>query len=158
MINDQEFITYKFYDAKGHRLTIHAVPSYVAGETRPAEGDPEHLLVRIIPCSFDENFSKKRGKAKLERFILDQRAGLPLSVKSVITLYLKVYDGKPKFTFLRWCEENYYKKYPVMYALPVDVLVKGRGEEAILGPIIGMGKPLPIDFEEVSELQGDLEN
>lgn len=124
------YVTYKFFDEKKRRLAIFAIPTHevVDGPIDP-DGQPSKVRVYIIPCSKKDTFSKKRAKELFIEFMEFRRLGFDGALAHPIELQIAVKDDKPKFTFLKWCEENYFKYRKVDFALNTPVL--SRGEEIL---------------------------
>ena len=82
--------TFVYYERKtGRRLAIYGEP--VNGK----------LVITVIPCSLQDNFSKKIANSLYEG---KKEAGLPQ--ENVIDIV----DAKPLHTFLNWVKERYSKK------------------------------------------------
>lgn len=124
--NKPYYVTYKFYDEKGRRLSIFATPVFVVGKLeKELPTAANYLQVTIIPCSKKDTFSKKTGIGVFEEFKSLQRDAF-LTNENVIELHVPIADGKPKTSFLRWCEANYFKLRPTIYVIETPVLWRGN--------------------------------
>lgn len=124
--NKPYYVTYKFHDERGRRLSIFATPVYLIGEFEVGmPKEPNYLQINIIPCSKKDTFSKKRGTEEFEIFKSVREQGFEGS-KGVIELQTPIIDGKPKTSFLRWCEANYFKYIPTLFAVQAPALWKGE--------------------------------
>lgn len=129
------YVTYKFHDTKGRRLAIFAVPSYREGLYQGVslrEQMPFNLLkIFIITCSKKDTFSKARARNMFAEFMQFKMQGFTGSYAHPTEIQIDVKDDKPKFTFLRWCEDNYFKYIPTVFALEAPMLY--RGDELLDG-------------------------
>lgn len=125
--NMQYYVTYKFHDLKGRRLAIFAIPSYKAGEydlNKPSY--PNMLQIYVITCSKKDTFSKKYAKKMFEEFYAMKQQGWTGAYAHPLELQIDIKDDKPKFTFLKWCEENYFKYIPTVLAIEAPILYRGK--------------------------------
>lgn len=147
------YVTYKFYDSRKRRLAIFAIPTIkvVDAESLFVGNGPivDTLHIYVIACSRKDTFSKKKAKALFEEFIDLKRQGFDGGMAHPIELQIDVKDDKPKFTFLRWCEDNYFKYRNLVYGIETNVLIKG---EEILDLDLNNG-----DLWELVEEQEDRE-
>lgn len=130
--NKQYYVTYKFYDEKERRLAIFAVPSLMAGEYEDVDTPKEWnaLLLFVIPCSKKDTFSKAKAKELFEENWSLKTQGFE-GIKGVTELLIPIENNKPKFTFIKWCEDNYYKYIPTVMAIEAPMLY--RGDELLNG-------------------------
>ena len=69
------YVTYRFFDEKGRRLAIFAIPGMKAGLYKIDDKDafyPNILHVYVIACSKKDSFSKARAKEMFSEFIENQ--------------------------------------------------------------------------------------
>lgn len=127
------YVTYKFYDEKGRRLAIFAIPGYKLVDNGKNEGELEQEILRIyvITCSKKDTFSKKRARHMFAEFYGMKQQGWIGASAHPIELQIDIKDDKPKFTFLKWCEENYAKYIPTVFAIEAPMLY--RGDELVDG-------------------------
>lgn len=124
--NRDYYVSYKFYDGAGRRLSIFCIPGYRTME----ENDmlPETVLyIYILPCSKKDTFSKLRAKMLFLRYRTYKNEGLKCPDVHPIEIQVDVINEKPKWTFLHWCEKNYYKYQRTIMAVEAQML--WRGEE-----------------------------
>lgn len=117
--NMQYYVTYRFYDTKGRRLAIFAVPDNILTSATK-------LRVLVIACSKKDTFSKNRAKQLFEEFITLKGMGFDATIAHPTEIMIDVRDDKPKFTFLKWCEANYFKYIPTIFALEAPLLYRGN--------------------------------
>lgn len=94
--------TYRFYDEKGRRLAIFAEDF----------GQGKELKITIITCSQKDQFSKVRAKKLFEKCHIDPAA----CACHPTIIRIPVINDKPKWTFIHWCQDNYFKRIPVVAA------------------------------------------
>lgn len=151
--NKPYYVTYKFYDERGRRLSIFALPIYTIGELESEmPKDPNSLVITIIPCSKKDTFSKKVGTEEFEIYKSVIMQGFEGS-SGVTELQIPIVDGKPKTTFLRWCEATYFKYQPTVFAVEAPAL--WRGDEMTDANFKEL-KVLPIEVEEEGDLLSDV--
>lgn len=121
--NMEHYITYKFWDSQGRRLAIFARPVFIFGEFDDTDTPikAEKLHIYIIPCSKKDVYSKKFAKKMFEEHVGDRYAGLE-GINSIAELSIPIENDKPKFTFLKWCEDNYFKYQATLIAAQADIL------------------------------------
>lgn len=127
------YVTYKFYDERGRRLSIFCIPGYEAvmdGATIP--GKATKLFIWVLPCSSKDNFSKAAARNIFEVHLENKDAKIGIS-----SLQIDVEDGKPKYSFLRWCEENYFKYKDTIAAVVYSALWRGD-EQLNKSPMVNM--------------------
>lgn len=109
--------TYKFYDEKGRRLTIVGrvvCDAAIEQEDGTIKFENEQLDIQIVTCSKKDEFSKKAVKAFVKT-LEEGGNGDNLGFK-VLNITIPIKDNKPKFTFISWCQDTYYKNIPVIVA------------------------------------------
>lgn len=110
--------TYKFYTKKGQRLAVF-------GQVTP-EG---YIKIFILTCSKDDQFSKKFALECYNNFIKDgktiyvDKEGNPQEFHPYQET-IKVIDEKPKFTFIKYCKLNLYRKGLDTTTIYYDVFIK----------------------------------
>jgi hypothetical protein len=110
------YSTFNFYNEKGQRLSIFATEQ-VDNFTQMKE-----LKVCVVACSKKDAFTKKLLRDAFEYFKLN---GIfpPTPEKKEYHpqfYYVPIEDNKPKFTFIKWCRENFYKLYSTRDDLALD--------------------------------------
>jgi hypothetical protein len=104
------WVTYKFYDEKGRRLTI--VGRVVV----------DQLEIHVVTCSKHDEFSRKAVKTLVNR--LSEGVDISdLKFHPVIHL-IPIKEDKPKWTFINWCRENFYHRQIATFAFGAYVLCK----------------------------------
>lgn len=135
---DKFYVTYKFYDDHKRRLAIFAVPRQA-----PDLGE-DFLEIWVVTCSPKDRFSKWKANK-----IFEGRAEGD-SLKGYFQVLIKD-KNKPKWTFIKWCEENYYKLVDAIFQMEAKVLVKDlKGENPIVMDDIDIVTnliPIAIDIE-----------
>lgn len=153
--NTPYYVTYKFHDDKGRRLAIFAVPvarlkeGVSTGEVGPTADLKLHLY--IFTCSKKDSFSKQTARDMYLEYITLKQEGLTGSYGHPMEIVIPVNDDKPKFTFLKWCEETYFKYIPTVFALEAPMLY--RGNELLNGKfptfdILPIGDIEDVPFEQ----------
>lgn len=99
------------------------------------------LLIHVFACSKRDTFSRKRGIELFRDY--QENAETELSHPEIFIVPIK--DHKPKWTFLMWCKENFFKLTPYQFMIQVDLLM--RGEES-LDKVHSIGR-------EILPMQGD---
>jgi hypothetical protein len=130
--------TFKFYDNRRRRLTIFAKPvletveegskiKTTMGYNPILDGSlrPTHLHVYIITCSKKDQFDKKYARDLLDEFLEFRENGKDGAIAHPIELLIPIKENKPKFTFIQWCHDNFYKYKQLEFALSTPCLVKG---------------------------------
>lgn len=104
----------KRYDSEGRRCAIFGIPIATIGEFEPDPLSvlPDQLYIKVFPCSKKDQFSKKVAKQAFFDSYSEESKYHP------ITIIIPIKDPKrPKWSFLMWCKENYYKlvedKFPI---------------------------------------------
>lgn len=100
----EPYVTYKFYDERGRRLSIFA------------EMEEKNLHITVYTCSKKDQFSRRVAK---HMFFNEFPDGHP----NEFTIPIK--DSKPKWTFINWCRENYYHREGATFMFDAYVLAKG---------------------------------
>lgn len=122
----ETYATYKFYDEKGRRLAIFG-RLVSDGAIEKQEGGVTftnlHLQIYVVTCSNKDRFNKRKAN-----LIFNGRSAGE-SEKGEFLVALED-AGKPKWTFIKWCEDNYYKPTKVTFEFEGKVLVKGKGDDA----------------------------
>lgn len=108
--NKDYYCTYQFYDEKGRRLSIF---SRLKGE---------RMEILVFTCSKKDTFSKKKARDLYNEFG-GEKTEYSSKPKFV---YIPIENDKPKFTFLKWCRENFYQKHKF-----VNIFVKADGQAII---------------------------
>lgn len=107
-----DYITYAFYNKEGHRLTIAAK---VVGNS---------MEIAVFPCSKREPFIKKEGMS-MTAAILEFESKYPsanLRDYFEITNYeIHHLESTLRIDFIKWCEEEYYKKIEFVMMLPFSI-------------------------------------
>jgi hypothetical protein len=97
MENSKDYLsTYRFFDDRGRRLSIFA---------RPATDDAgkEYLHAYVITCSKKDTFSKSRAKG-----IFEGRSKKIENTRGE-EFRINIIDKKPKWSFINWCKDKYFK-------------------------------------------------
>jgi len=90
--------TYKFYDERGRRLSIFALPL------------PDNCLkITVLVCSKKDRFSRKVARKIFEEIALSKNelVSFPPLHKTARTTVIKVEDGKLRKGFIEWCRKNF---------------------------------------------------
>jgi len=158
MNTEQDYlVTYKFYDHRKRRLGIFGVPIVAFGEFEEGSTQkiPTHLRVVVFTCSKKDIFSKQRVRKYFEIYTTRSEEQAPEMLKP-FDFIIPIEDNKPKQTFLNYCEQNYFKPYPVLQGIFCDVLVKGDE----VGATISVSSPFDLDINDQFALssEGDQQN
>lgn len=106
------FSNFRRYNAKGQRLAIFC---------RKVEAQKD-MEIFILRCSRKDIFSKKVAKDVYERYV---NTGVTADYHPQV-FNLLIDNNKPKYTFLRWCNNNTYKPIEMILDIPVTVLSRGE--------------------------------
>jgi hypothetical protein len=90
---DEVFANFKKYNEKGQRMNIFAVVH------------DNDIIITYFPCSKKDQFCKEIGWELWELYF-DDTMGIE-EMKLVSNAVIPIVDGKPKKTFLNWCNENF---------------------------------------------------
>lgn len=121
MNTEQDYlVTYRFFDEKGRRLSIFS--RWMKKRSV--------LIITVITCSKKDQFSKQYARDLFEEWRNPIGKPYPGEVHP-IQLSLPIENNKPKYTFLKWCKENYFKKEKVIFAVESEMLM--RGDELLDG-------------------------
>ncbi len=107
----EPWVTYKFYDEKGRRLSIFA--------EELKELEENEMEITVITCSKHDQFSRAEAK----HLYAGYNWGKPYCNPQTFIVPIK--DNKPKWTFINWCRENYYHKEEAIFQFAGYVLAKG---------------------------------
>lgn len=146
MENNQEYSNLRCYDEKGRRVAIFARHITLSDGSAGEElVNPRAALeITVITCSKQDNFSKKRANTLYRNHIAGGEGCHP------DLFHIEVREDKPKWTFLMWCKENYFKLIPYMFGIQGKVLV--RGEEGFNFIYSIDGEVLPLQDDGRSEI------
>lgn len=152
--NQQDYRTFRFYDEKGRRLSIFAVPSSFH---MPLPDDDsvelgklvDGLTIYVFTCSKKDTFSKKKARQLYEDYITTPETELSHPEIYIIPIQ----DNKPKWSFLIWCRENFFKLLPYTFAIQGNVLTRGQDALNFVYSIGAEVLPLAADdmTQEISE-------
>jgi|SRR5882762_5254302 len=128
------WVTYKFYDEKGRRLTIVGRIVADGAEIEQKDGslkfDNEQLEIQVVTCSKHDEFSKKIVRPFID--LLEKGEYTDELNFHPEVFHIPIKDDKPKWTFINWCQENYYKREIATFGF--DAYVLGKGDDVL--PII----------------------
>lgn len=129
MENEKYWATYKFYDEKGRRMAIFAS---MTETNKEGEAGPLHIIT--ITCSKKDQFSKKWAKVAFEAL---QRPLLKGEVRELPfhpnQYFVNIKDNKPKWTFIRWCEEMFYKREMITFEFDGYILCRKKDDDILSG-------------------------
>lgn len=116
------YTTYKYYDQKGRRLSIFG------------RNLDNKLVIDIITCSKKDEFSKKKGRELFNEYIelLSKNVDNPLPCYP-IQILVEIENEKPGYSFIKFCNNNFYKKTTILRRLEQDVLEKNMAGRIYIG-------------------------
>lgn len=127
--------TYKFYDFKGRRLAIFAVPTSkkIEGEETTIDG----IQIFVETCSKSDSFNKRWVRDQFDRLLSnldpDSEIKFPLSITPTNRFLACQDQSKLQAAFMAFCNETYYKldsaaiQFSDGMFLTFNVLVKSAG-------------------------------
>lgn len=140
------WVTYKFYDEKGRRLTI--IGRVVADSAEEQKDgsvkfENEQLEIHVVTCSKHDEFSRKAVRTLIDTL----REGLSIGNLDFHPqiFHIPIKDKRPKGTLITWCYENYFKREKATFMFDAYVLAKG---DDILPGIVPCG---PLEFADLAE-------
>lgn len=114
-----EYLTHKFYNDKGQRLSIGA---FKYGEDK--------LHMAIVTCSKKDAFEKRFARKAIESATFSANGIGNVDGIEIHPTYLdiSIEEGKPKMTFLKWCNQNYNKRQEATKTFDVNVIQNKQGK------------------------------
>jgi len=94
------YLTYKFYNEKGQRLTVIGYPS------------TETTIVKVLTCSHQDQFNKKKAKELLNK-----------NLESISSLQI---EGTSFRNFINYCNSTFYTSSNVVIAIPKCKLIQPK--------------------------------
>lgn len=158
MENNQDYyVTYRFFDERGRRLAIFGVPvdKAITFGQQPLGETPTHIKVTVITCSKKDTFSKRIAKEMFDNTRhLDKFGNSPEA--HPLTLIIPMEENKPKWSFLNWCQNTYYKQYPLVFG--VEAIALFRNNEMLDGSIEIVGNILAVfpEDNDVNQIEASL--
>jgi hypothetical protein len=123
--------TFKYYDHKGRRLSIFAnvKEDYLAG--------PYKLELTVITCSKKDAFCKKTAQQKYDYIVGNIQTTIadPKLESNAQRFIVPIENGKPKNTFIEFCNKTYYKQKVVFLdnlAIPILSLDNNRDIQPVI--------------------------
>lgn len=119
IMKNSNYSAFVFYNKNKQRLSIFAFE----------EGDK--LKITVIPCSKEDMFCKRIGR-KLHAQIIEDLKLKNETDLTYETFEIPIEENKPKMTFLRWCNKNFYKLKNQTITFREQYLIK----DGVLGSVI----------------------
>lgn len=103
------WVTYKFYDDRGRRLSIFC-----------EQCNKEELKITVITCSENDEFKRKTGRSL---YLSGQVE--PHMCKCHPQVFRIPIGDKPHQRFIEWCNNMYLRKVPAIYVYNGQAFTRG---------------------------------